>query len=195
MSPLSPPQTWDLGRYRPLLRVLAWQLHIDRRLQRRFDGSDVVNEALVRAVGGLGQFRGTTEAELVKWLQEILHNTFQDMVRREQAGRRDPGLEASLRAVVADSSARLDRFIAAGQSSPSKHLEGQEVLLRWADAVERLPREQRDVVILRDLQERPVKEIAALTGRTEKSVAGLLLRGRRELRRSFPDYQEQGAPP
>src|SRR5262245_66507531 len=105
MSPPSPRLPWDLGRYRPLLRVLAWQLHIDRRLQRRFDGSDVVNEAFVRAVGELGQFQGPTEAALVKWLQEILHNTFIDMVRRERAGRRDPDLEASLQAVVAESSA------------------------------------------------------------------------------------------
>ena len=101
MSTPAPQPPWDLGRYRPLLRVLAWQLHIDRRLRRRFDGSDVVNEALVRAVGGLGQFRGSTEAELVKWLQEIGHNTFRDMVRHGLAGRRDPDLEASLRAVVA----------------------------------------------------------------------------------------------
>ena len=186
----APPRpSWELERYRPLLRVLAWQLHLDPRLQRRFDGSDLVQETMVRAVGALEQFRGGSEAELIRWLQEILHNAFRDLVRRERAGRRDAALEASLEAVVAGSSACLDRCLAAGQSSPSQHLERHELLLRWAEAVERLPLDQRDVVLLRDLHQLPVKRVAELLGRTEKSVAGLLLRGRQELRRSFPDYQ------
>jgi RNA polymerase sigma-70 factor (ECF subfamily) len=180
---------WQLERYLPLLRVMAWQLHLDKRLRRRFDGSDVVGETMARAVGALEQFRGTTEAELLKWLQVILHNAFRDMVRRERAGKCTPELEASLAEVVGQSSARLDSFLAARQASPSEQAEGNEVLLRFAQAVETLPREQRDVVLLRDVYDLPVKQIAEQLERTEKAVAGLLLRGRRQLRVSFPDYQ------
>jgi RNA polymerase sigma-70 factor, ECF subfamily len=183
---------WQLECYLPLMRVMAWQLHLDRRLRRRFDGSDVVGEAMARAVGALEQFRGTTEAELLKWLQEILHNAFRDMVRRELAGRRTPDLEASLAAVVGDSSARLDSFLAARQPSPSEQAERNEVLLRFPRAIEELPREQRDVVLLRDVHGLPVKEIAEKIGCTEKAVAGLLLRGRKQLRPSFRDYQSEG---
>jgi RNA polymerase sigma-70 factor (ECF subfamily) len=190
MPPSSPEgPRWHLEHYLPLLRVMAWQLHLDRRLRRRFDGSDIVGEAITRAVAALDQFRGCTEAELVKWLQEILHNAFRDMVRRENAGRRTPELEASLAEVVGRSSARLDSFLAARQASPSARAEGNEILLRFAQAVESLPREQRDVVLLRDVHDLPVKQIADEVGRTEKAVAGLLLRGRKQLRASFPDYQ------
>jgi RNA polymerase sigma-70 factor (ECF subfamily) len=179
----------DIERYRPLLRVMAWQLHTDRRLRRRFDGSDVVQETMRRACEGLEQFRGSSNAELLKWLQTILHNTFRDMVEKEFADRRTPEMEASLAGVLGTSSACLEKFLEASQPSPSEQMEGNEVWLRFASAVETLPRDQRDVVLLRDVYNLPVKKIAEQVGRSEKAVAGLLLRGRYELRRSFPDYQ------
>jgi RNA polymerase sigma-70 factor (ECF subfamily) len=179
----------DLARYRSLLRLLAWKLRLDPRLQSRFDRSDVVHETLLRAMSAYGQFNGSSEGELIRWLQTILHNTFCEMVRAEMAQRRSPDLEASLQAAVQESSMRLERILAADQSSPSERVEHREVLLRWAKAVENLPADQRDVVLLRDLHELPIKQIAERLGRTEKSVAGLLLRGRHELRQSFPDYQ------
>jgi RNA polymerase sigma-70 factor (ECF subfamily) len=191
---LPDPSPWKerLSRYIPLLRVMAWSLHTDRRLMRRFDGSDVVGETMQRALASLDQFRGQTEAEFIRWLQEILHTAFLDLVRRGWAGRRTVAMEASLAAVCSESSARWDRFLVARDPSPSAQLEGQEVMLRFATAVEQLPRDQRDVVLLRDLHELPVKQIAELVGRTEKAVAGLLLRGRMKLRESFPDYREGG---
>ncbi len=51
---------WDLGRYRPLPRVQAELLRLDRRMLVRFDYSDLVNEALLRAHQQLGRFRGTS---------------------------------------------------------------------------------------------------------------------------------------
>jgi hypothetical protein len=48
--------------------------------------------------------------------------------------------------------------------------------LALAAAIDNLPEEQRDVLIQRDLNGAPVSQIAEQLGRTEKSVAGLLLR-------------------
>jgi RNA polymerase sigma-70 factor (ECF subfamily) len=183
------PVDADLGRYRSLLRLLAWKLRLDPRLRSRFDHSDVVHETLVRAVAAYGQFNGSSEGELIRWLQAILHNTFREMVRAELAQHCSPDLEASLQAALEASSRRLERILAAEQSSPSERVERREVLVRWAEAVENLPADQRDVVLMRDLHELPVKEIAERLGRTAKAIAGLLLRGRHELRHSFPDYR------
>jgi RNA polymerase sigma-70 factor (ECF subfamily) len=61
------------------------------------------------------------------------------------------------------------------------------VLARLAEAVEELEEDQRDVVSLRLLMDAPVAEIAERLGRTEKSVAGLLLRGKRKLRELLAD--------
>jgi RNA polymerase sigma-70 factor (ECF subfamily) len=179
---MSPTPDWDLDRYRPLLRLQIRQMQLDPRLQRRFDSSDLVQETLLRAQGNLPSFRGHTEAELVKWLQEILAHVVTDEVRKAHARKRDLALEQSLEAVMAESSARLDHYLASSHPSPSRQAEHEEQLVRLAAAIDQLPDDQRDVLIQRDLLGASVSQIAQHLGRTEKSIAGLLLRGRRKLR-------------
>jgi RNA polymerase sigma-70 factor (ECF subfamily) len=186
---MAPPNGWQLERYRALLRLRARQLHLDPRLKRRFDSSDLVQETLLKAHEHLHQFRGRTEAELVKWLQEIFANALADQIRKAKTGKRNLNLEKSLETIVAESSGRLEAYLAADQSSPSQQVQRKELLLRAAEALERLPEDQRDVVMLRDLMNQPVAQIAQQLGRTEKSVAGLLLRGRHKLRELLEAYQ------
>jgi RNA polymerase sigma-70 factor (ECF subfamily) len=186
ITPLNPHQP---AEYRPLLRMLAGMLHTDRRLLRRFDESDLVQDALVKAFDKRDQFHGNTEGELVKWLQEILHNTFRDKVREAYSQKRNLDLEASLDAIIAGSSQRLDRLLADNRKGPAEQAEQRELLLRQAQAINSLPDDQRQVVELRDLQGLSVKEIAERLGRTEKAVAGLLLRGRERLRRALTEDQ------
>jgi RNA polymerase sigma-70 factor (ECF subfamily) len=178
-----PSPEWDLDRYRSLLRVQVRQLQLDPRLRRRFGESDLVQEALLKAHRHRAQFRGGTEGELVRWLQQILANVVRDEVRRAHAQGCDINREVHLDGVLAESSARLDSWLAAEHSTPGEQAERNERVLRVTAALDRLPEDQRDVVLLRDLMGLSVRQTAEQLGRTEKSVAGLLLRGRRALRR------------
>ena len=177
-----PADPWPLERYRPLLRVQVRKLELDLRLRRRFDSSDLLQETMLRAHENLPQFSGETEAEFVRWLQEILGNVATDAVRKATAKKRDVGMERSLEAIVGGSTVLLAGQLAADDSSPSERLQRHEEELRLAAAIDRLPEDQRDVVIQRDLLGTPVGEIAEFLGKTEKAVAGLLFRGRRALR-------------
>jgi RNA polymerase sigma-70 factor (ECF subfamily) len=179
---MAAPGQWHPERYRDLLGMLARQIQLDPRLRRRFDASDLVQETLLKATQNLEQFHGGTEAELVKWLQEILQNAFTDVVRRARAQKRDVAQEQAFAAAVNDSSARLQNWLVAPDSSPSQRAQREEQLLHLAAALAQLPEDQRDVVILRDSLDTPIRAIAEQLGRTEKAVAGLLLRGRRKLR-------------
>src|SRR5262249_50783739 len=182
-----PTPPFDVERYLPWLRLLARQLRLNPLLRPRFDESDVVQETVAKAYRERAQFEGCTEGQYMKWLSVILHRTFADMVQRELAPKRDPRLEDRLQA-IAESSVRLENYLAANDSSPGERAERKELLLRLADAVDRLPEDQRDVVQLKLLGS-PVAEIAARLGRTEKAVAGLLFRGLRKLREFLADYQ------
>jgi RNA polymerase sigma-70 factor (ECF subfamily) len=173
---------WQIERFLPLLRLQARKLELDLRFRTRFDSSDLVQETLLKAHQSLAGFKGASEPELVKWLQEILGNVVADELRKGRAQKRDVALEKSLDRALADSSAQLEAYFTAGGLSPSEQAERQEQLLRLAGAIDELPDDQRDVVIQRDLLGSPVREIADRLERTEKSVAGLLLRGRRRLR-------------
>lgn len=171
-----------LERYRPLLRLQVRKLELDRRLRRRFDSSDLIQETLLKAHQKFADFRGTSDGELVAWLQQILGNVVADEVRKARARKRDIGLEQALDEVLAESSVRLEEYLATDAASPAEQAQRSEELLRLAAAIEQLPDDQRDVVIHRDLLGTPVAELAEAMGRSEKSVAGLLLRGRRKLR-------------
>src|SRR5262249_13839680 len=184
---MAAPGEWHPERYRDLLLVVARQIQIDPRLRRRFDASDLVQETLLKATQNLNQFRGGTEAELVKWLQGILENALADAIRHARAQKRDVAQEQALTAVVHDSSARLEDWLVAPGSSPSQRAEREEQLLSVASALAKLPHDQRDVILLRDSLDTPIRAIAEQLGRSEKAVAGLLVRGRRKLRELLQD--------
>jgi RNA polymerase sigma-70 factor (ECF subfamily) len=184
---------WDPERYRPLLHLQVRLLQLDPQLRRRFDSSDLVQETLLKAHQHGGRFRGTTEAELVGWLQGILRNVVTDKIREATAGKRDLRVEQYLDTAVAESSARIEQLLGADSPSPSEQAERREQLLRLAAALDRLPKDQRDVVVRRDLGGEPVDRIAEQLGRTEKAVAGLLLRGRRKLRELMAGPDEPNA--
>lgn len=116
----------------------------------------------------------------------MLATTVADEVRKARAQKRDVGLEQSLQGALADSAAPIEAFLTARELSPSQPAERHELLLRITAAIDQLPDDQRDIVIRRDLHGATVAEIAAQLGCTPKAVAGLVLRGRRQLRKLLP---------
>ncbi len=181
MSSTGPAGGKPLESYRDYLRLLA-RLHLAPQLQSKVDPSDIVQETLLKAHASIAQFRGQSDAELAGWLRQILANTLAEAVGRYGAEVRDVGRELSLEAAVDESSARLERWLADEQSSPSVRVGKQEQLLRLAGALARLPEDQRQAVELHHLNARPVAEIAAEMGRSPAAVGALLYRGLKKLR-------------
>jgi RNA polymerase sigma-70 factor (ECF subfamily) len=173
-------------KYFPLLYKMARQLRLDPKVRARFGESDVLGEASRRALDALAQFRGSSEGEFVRWLQKVFRTTYLDMVRAQFVKMRDPEAEQAIHR----SSVLLADLVVDPSVSPSQKAERQWVLLRFAKAVETLPSDQRDVVLLCDSQNLSYKEVARRLGKSDRAVAGLLARGRMALRAAFPEYQE-----
>jgi RNA polymerase sigma-70 factor (ECF subfamily) len=179
----------QVGRWRQMVSIQAQALRLHPKWRAHLGTSDLVQETFVRAQQGREKFLGTSEGEICAWLNKILTNVVIDEIRKKQSDKRDIDRERSLQASLADSSARLEAFLVADQSSPSQRLEREELVQRVAKAVEGLPENERHVIIQRDLLGLPVADIAQQLGRTEKAVAGLLLRGRQRLRGCLRDLR------
>jgi RNA polymerase sigma-70 factor (ECF subfamily) len=184
MDPAESPRPTP-ERYRAYLRLLA-RLHLDPRLRGKLDPSDVVQQTLVQAYQALDQFRGTSDGELAAWLRQILARNLAMAVRDFARAKRDLARERSLEGALAQSSSRLDAWLAADQSSPSCQAQRKEQAVRLAEALEQLPEAQREALVLQHWQGWSLAQIGEHLGRSPEAVAGLIKRGLKRLRELMP---------
>lgn len=137
----------------------------------------------MQAHSHFAQFQGTGEAELVSWLRHILASRLEKLIRHYcGTQRRDVRLERRL-AVELDQSSRLpDQSLIASDSTPSQRAARRELAVLLADALQQLPDDYREVLILHHLQGLSLPEVACRLGRTVDSVKNLWLRGLARLR-------------
>jgi RNA polymerase sigma-70 factor (ECF subfamily) len=172
-----------LELYRNYLSLLA-RLEIGRRLQGKVDDSDLVQDTFLQAHRHFAQFRGTTEAELVSWLRQILADVVGKLVRRFYGTqRRDVRLERDLAAEIDQSSRALGEGLAARQSSPSQQAARREQSVLLADALQKLPESYREVIILVHLEGLSFPAVAQRMNRSVASVKNLWARAVARLRR------------
>ncbi len=176
----------ELERFREYLRLLAG-LQIDPRLQGKIDLSGVVQQTLLEAHRAFDQFRSMDDGQRTAWLRRALANNLTDEVRRLGRASRNVRLERSLEAALESSSSCLERFLATEQTSPSDQFALNEQLLQLAEALARLPDDQRNAVVWHHLQGRPLAEIARDLDRSRGAVGALLLRAMKKLRQLLHD--------
>ncbi|MEX0613690.1 MAG: sigma-70 family RNA polymerase sigma factor [Pirellulales bacterium] len=180
-----------LGRlfqlYRNYLALLA-RTQIDRRLAGKASASDLVQQTFLEAHRDFPQFRGTTEAELLAWLRQILASNLTDLVRRYQkAGRRNVRLERQLQDELDQSADVLSwQFVDSG-ISPSQDAVNREQAVLLADALKELPADYSEVIALRHLEGLSFPDVAQRMGRSVDSVEKLWVRALARLRRSLGD--------
>lgn len=180
-TPTPEPAPPEPERFRSYLRLLA-RMQSDGRGPWAMEASDVVQMTLLKAHQARDQFRGATAGEMAAWLRAILARTLADAARAASRAKRDAGPLLSLEAAVEDSALRLAEVLPADQPTPSRVVERAERAAALAEAIEQLPDDQREAVILKHLRGMTVDEVCAATGKSPAAVAGLLRRGLRRLR-------------
>jgi RNA polymerase sigma-70 factor (ECF subfamily) len=171
-----------LERYRAYLTLLA-RVEIGRHLRSKVDASDLVQETFLEAHRHFDRFAGVEIGQLTAWLREILSRTLAMQIRRYLGTQaRDVRLERQLADSLDRSSAGLQDGLAASVTSPSEYASRGEQSMLLAGAIERLPVDYRDVIVLRHLEGLTFPEVARRMQRSQDSVEKLWLRGLARLR-------------
>ena len=129
------------------------------------------------------QFRGEEEPQRRAWLRQIL--AFQlAKLARHYAGteKRDIAREVSIDASLVQSSLRLANLLPAIQSTPSKQALANEQSLQLAQALEQLPADYRQVILLRSIEDLSHEEVARRMNRSVGAVKMLWMRALAALR-------------
>jgi RNA polymerase sigma-70 factor (ECF subfamily) len=171
----------NLWRYQPYLRMLA-RMQLRRAYQSKVDQSDLVQQSLMQAVQAIDQFRGQSEEELRGWLRQILARNIYHLDRDMHRDKRDVRRERSIEDRLAQSSLRLEGWLASSSPTPSRNVADGERVIRLSQAIERLPEGQRDAVRLHYLEGLKLSECASRMDKTTGAVAGLLHRGMKALK-------------
>lgn len=151
-------------------RLLALiRLRLGPSLRREVESRDVLQSTLVKALGRFADFQGGGSS-LAAWLARIAENEIHDLADYHGRERRDAARRVSL-----DESPAVERLAANVRSQTSRVALGEE-LARLEGALETLSREQREVIILRRLEELSFGEIGERMGRSADACRMLFAR-------------------
>jgi RNA polymerase sigma-70 factor (ECF subfamily) len=171
-----------LQRHRQRLgRMVA--VRLDPRLAARVDPSDVVQEALAEAAANLDRYLRERPLPFYPWLRRLAQRCLIDMHRRHvQARRRTVTREAGPAGLPDHSAMALADRLFARTSSPSAGLRRRERRDRVRAALAALPEQDREVLVLRTLEELPTRETAAVLGISEVAVRSRQVRALERLK-------------
>jgi RNA polymerase sigma-70 factor, ECF subfamily len=177
-----------LGRHRARLRKMV-AVHLDRRLTTRVDPSDVVQEALADAARQLSDYLTRRPLPFYPWLRQLAWDRIVDLHRRHvKAGKRSVTREEPDVLQLPDESAAqlASRLIDPGVS-PSEHVVREELHRRVQSALAQLAPGDRQVLVLRHLEQLTTAEAAAVLGIGERAFKSRQLRALQRLRALLRD--------
>ena len=180
------------------------QVHCYRMLGSFSDAEDVLQDTLLAAWQGLGEFE--ERASLRTWLYRIATNRCLNALRsasRRPAKEWDiPGVQppepSGLGEVVwlePYPDALLEGAIGGPLGPEARYEQTESISLAFVTALQVLPARQRAVLILRDVLGYHADEVAAMLDSTVESVTSALKRTRGTLGRRLPPAGERPPPP
>jgi RNA polymerase sigma-70 factor (ECF subfamily) len=166
----------DTAAFEELYRrheIRTWR-YLHRSLRDKTLAEDVLQEVWFAVARDAARYRPT--ARFTTWLFTIAHNRLIDAVRKR------PGRHLSLDALEADTGPVVPHLSADPGAGPLATVIAQDEAAALAQALARLPHEQRVALLLQMEGELSVEEIARITGSTFEATKSRLRYARTKLR-------------
>jgi RNA polymerase sigma-70 factor, ECF subfamily len=157
-----------LTRHQPyLLRFI--ELRLDQRLRARLEPGDVVQDAQMQAVRRFPRYLEQQPLPFRLWLRQLAHDRLLNL-RRDHIGAARRSLAREV-ALPEDSAAQLAARLWTSSSSPSQRLSRQELVQRVREAMDRLSKCDREILLLRHFEGLSNPEVGAMLSLTPSAVS------------------------
>lgn len=135
------------------------------------EAADALQDALISAYRRAGQFRG--DSAVTTWLHRIVVNASLDRLRRRSVRSAAP---------LPDDNEDLPGRVVA---DPIDHMGRREIQLLVTEALAELPEDQRDAIVLVDVEGWSVEDAALQLGVPQGTIKSRCFRGRAKLAKSL----------
>jgi len=178
-----------LEKHRGPVRRLV-EMRLDKKVQRRVDVSDVVQEVMVEASGRLEKYLNDPGMAFHLWLRQIAWDHIIDTYRRHRvSAKRNMDREQPMTAPAGqdNSTAELAIQLCDPAMTPAAAAMQHEITKRVEAAIERLNDQDREVIIMRHYEHLSNLEIAEVLKLNPPAASMRYLRAIRRLRELLDD--------
>jgi len=176
-----------IKKYEDSIFSLAYRI-----LQDKEEAYDVLQETALSAFKNLKRFKG--KSSFSTWIYRIALN-FALMRKRKQKS-----LAKKMAVIPTDDETKIYDSVESEEvkniqnvyDNPLKNLEQQELINILNDSLNKLPEKYRTVFILKELEGRPVEEIARILNLSTSAIKTRLHRSRMYLKELMEKYVSQG---
>ena len=155
-----------------------------RMLGDSAESSDIVQEIFLKVFRNIGGFKG--EAALKTWIFKIAFSEILNRLRWWK--RRHRFATVSLDESSQDGKDGSGHTVRASSPTPEQALQSKEEEIAIQEALGRLSREHRSIIVLRDIEGFSYNEIADVLGVSIGTVKSRLARARGDLKKSLMRY-------
>ncbi len=170
-----------LSRYeRPLFNFIL------RHVSERTRAEELLQDSFLRVIERSKEFKG--ESKFSTWLYTIARNLCIDESRK-MVFRRHKSLDAQLSGEDGDGPALVERTAGSGAAVDRAAI-ARELKPQIAEAIAALPEEQREVFLMREIQNLPFKDIASIVGVPENTVKSRMRYALERLQEALAEYAD-----
>lgn len=180
-----------LDRHRGRLRRMV-KTRLDRRLAARVDPSDVVQEALTDAYRNLDAYLRDRPLPFYPWLRQFAWQRLVKLHRRHIGSqKRSIEREEQWAMSLPDESAlELADHLLDRESSPIRDLIREELRDRLKQVLAQMSPKDREILVMRNLEQLSITEIAATLGIREGTAKVRHLRALKRLRELLDEHHD-----
>ena len=162
------------------------RLRMTRELRSKLESMDLVQDVLVHALQGLGDFTYENEGDFIRWLSKIAENSLRDNLDKLHADKRDIRKEVRLGGygpTTGGGFLETPRLI--DNTTPSVIMSKGEDLAKLEKAIDTLKQEYREVIVLTKIEGLSYGQIGNRLDKSADAVRMLLSRAMAALTTAF----------